>query len=128
MQQAVCVRRKESKKKKTKKSRPTEITPRTPPHPGDRDYLETVRKKCAPDVNPRLLAAIDPGFVEIGLVQLLQLPVAKTASVASFPRPVFSQQMVQRIGKKTTHHRHQQSSQRPPQGIPLLQSCEVALE
>ena len=30
--------------------------------------------------------------------------------------------------KKTTHHRYQQSSQRPPQGIPLLQSCEVALE
>ena len=35
------------------------------------------------------LASIDPGFVEIGLVQLSQLPMEVKASVASFPGPVF---------------------------------------
>ena len=54
---------------------------------------------------------IDPGFVEIGPVQLSQLPTEKTASVASFPRPVFLQQMVQKKEKKkqpitTTSNRH----------------------
>ena len=81
-----------------------------------------------PRVSPYTPASIDPGFVEIGLVQLLQLPMAKMASVASFPRPVLLQQMVQKKEKKKKHHRHQQSSQRPPQAIPLLQSCEVALK
>ena len=77
--------------------------------------------KHVPRVSPYSPASIDPGFVEIGFVQLSQLPMTKTPSVASFPRPVFLQQY-------RKNHRHQQSSQRPPQGIPLLQSCNVALE
>ena len=63
-------------------------------------------------VSPYTHASIDPGFVEIGLVQLPQLPMAKTASVAPFSRPVFLQQMVQKKEKKkkqpstatTNHH------------------------
>ena len=55
-----------------------------------------------PRVSPYTPASIDPGFVEIGLVQLSRLPMAKTASVASFPRPVFLQQVVQK--KRTKHN------------------------
>ena len=54
--------------------------------------------------------------------------MAKTAAVASFPRPAFLQQMVQKKRKETTRHRHQRSSQRPPQGMPLIQNCEAGLE
>ena len=79
-------------------------------------------------VSPYSPASIDPGFVEIGLVQLSQLRMEKTASVASFSRPVLCLIEAQKKVKKTTHHRHQQSSQPPPEGIPLLQNCEAALE
>ena len=42
---------------------------------------------------------------------------------------LFLLQMVQKKRKEATHHRREQSSQRPAQqGIPLLQNCEVALE
>ena len=79
-------------------------------------------------VSPYSLAYIDPGCLEIGLPQLSQLPMEKTASVASFSRSVFLFDRSSEKRKKTTHHRHQQSSQRPLQGIPLLQNCEAALE
>ena len=67
--------------------------------------------KHVPRVSPSSPAPIDPGFVEIGFVQLSELPLAKTASVASFSRPVCLQQMAQKNEKKKKHHRHQQSSQ-----------------
>ena len=67
--------------------------------------------KHVPRVSPYSPAPIDPGFVEIGFVQLSELPLAKTASVASFSRPVCLQQMAQKNEKKKKHHRHQQSSQ-----------------
>ena len=83
-----------------------------------------------PRVSPYTPASIDPGFVEITLVQLSQLSMEKTASVASFPRPVFLQQMVQKKEKKkqpitATSNRHFDPHRA---SIPLLQSCEVALE
>ena len=86
--------------------------------------------KHVPRVSPYSPASIDPGFVQIGRVQLSQLPMAKTASVASFPRPVFLQQMVQKKEKKNqpitaTSNRHFDPHRA---SIPLLQSCEVALE
>ena len=56
--------------------------------------------KHIPRVSSYTPASIDPEFLEIGLVQLSQLPTAKTPSVASFPRPVFLQQMVQKKEKK----------------------------
>ena len=40
-------------------------------------------------VSPYSLASIDLGFVEIGLVQLSQMPITKNPSVASFLRPSF---------------------------------------
>ena len=40
--------------------------------------------KHIPRVSPYTPASIDPGFVEIGHVQLSQVPIARTASVASF--------------------------------------------
>ena len=82
--------------------------------------------KHVPRISTYSPTSIDPGFVEIVFVQLSRLPMAKTASVASLPRPVFLQQL--RKKRRITHHRRHKSSQRPPPGIPLLQSCEVALE
>ena len=73
MQQAVCVRRKKkSENKKHEKLRPTRNTQRNPQQPGDRDHLETAREKHVPRVSPYSPASIDPGFVEIGFVQLSQ--------------------------------------------------------
>ena len=92
----------------------------------------TTSKRCAMKhvqrVSPCSIACTHPGFVEIGLVQLLQMPTEKTASVASFPRPVFLfDSSLDKRGNERTNHRHQQSSQRPPQVIPLFQNCEAVL-
>ena len=70
MQQAVCVRRKKTKKKT--KPRRTFNTPRNPQQPGDRDHLEKAYGETRPTPSPYLPASRDPGFVEIGLVQLSQ--------------------------------------------------------
>ena len=59
-------------KKHGKKIRPTQNTPRQPQQPGDRDHLETARENPVAHVSPYSPASIDPGFVEIGLVQLSQ--------------------------------------------------------
>ena len=116
-------------KKNTKKSTPPRTHHKSRSSPATATTSRRRAKKHVPRVSPYCPAPVDPGFVEIGLVQLSQLPVEKTASVASFPRPVFLfDSSSEKREKKTTHRRHQQSSQRPPQGIPLLQSCEVALE
>ena len=66
--QAVCVR----KKKKKEKIRPTQNTPRNPQQPGDRDHMRRLATKHVPRVRPYSPASIDPGFVEISLVQLSQ--------------------------------------------------------
>ena len=50
LQQAVCVRRKETNKK-TKIIRPTQNTPRNPQPPGDREKLETARDETRPFVH-----------------------------------------------------------------------------
>ena len=74
MQQAVCVRRKQIRKKKNQeKIRPTpnpnhEI--HTSPATATTSRLRAT--KHASCVSPYSLASIDPGFVEIGLVQLSQ--------------------------------------------------------
>ena len=72
MQQAVCVRRKKIEKKCTKKS--------SPPKTHHEIYSSTATAttsrrrptKHAPRLSPYSPASIDPGFVEIGLVQLSQ--------------------------------------------------------
>ena len=61
-----------SKKKKKKKSRRTLNTPRSPQQPVDRDHLETACNETRPRVSPYSPPSIDPGFVEIGLIQLSQ--------------------------------------------------------
>ena len=59
--------------KAREKIRPTENTPRNPHQPHDRDQLDTPRdKKKAPRVGPYSPAYMDPGFMEIGFVQLSQ--------------------------------------------------------
>ena len=127
MQQAACVRRKRKPKKKdTKKSAAPEIHHDIHSSPATATTSRRRSTRHIPRVSPYTPASIDPGLVEIGLVQLSQLPMAKTASVASFLRPVFF--TANGPERETTHDRHKQSSQRPPQCIPLLQSCEVALE
>ena len=71
MQQAVRFRTKINEKKNTyEKKRRTQNTPRNPQQPGDTSrWLAT---KHVPRVSPYSPASIDPGFVEIGLVQLSQ--------------------------------------------------------
>ena len=64
--------KKKKKKKNTKKSRRIQNTPRNPQQPGDRDHLEMACHEHVPRVSPYSPASIDPGFVEIGLVQLSQ--------------------------------------------------------
>ena len=64
--------------KNKKKIRPTQNTPRNLQQPGDRDHLETARRNTS-HVSSYSFASIDPGFVEIGLVQLSQS--AKTTNV-----------------------------------------------
>ena len=71
MQQAVRVRRKKTETKH-KKIRPIKNTPRNPQQPGDRDHLETACNEHVPRVRLHSPTSIDPGFVEIGLVQLSQ--------------------------------------------------------
>ena len=111
MLQAVCVRRKRIEKSKNKKT----STPPKAHHDihSSQATATTSRRRATrhiPRVSPYTPTSIDPGFVEIGLVQLSQSPMAKTASVASFPRPVFSQQMVRKKRKKqpitATSNRH----------------------
>ena len=72
MQQAVCVRRKKSKKKNTKKSAP----PKTHHEFHINVTTATISRRRAtkhvPRVSPCSLVSIDPGFEEIGLVQLSQ--------------------------------------------------------
>ena len=107
----VFVRRKKiEKNKNNKKSNP----PKTHHDIHSSPVTATTSRRRAtrhiPSVSPYTPASIDPGFVQIGLVQLSQLPMAKMSSVASFPRPVFLQQMVQRKEKKqpmtATSNRH----------------------
>ena len=107
-------KKKNRKKQKQQKIHPAQNTPRYPQQPGDRDHLERRATRHIPRVSPYTPASIDPGFVEIGHVQLSQVPIARTASVASFPRPVFLQQMVQKKEKKkqpipATSNRHSDS-------------------
>ena len=54
MQQAVCIRRRKSKKKNTKKSHPADNPPRKPHQPGYRDHLETDRDETCPTRSPTL--------------------------------------------------------------------------
>ena len=105
-----------SKKKKNRK--------KNPPHPKRTTKSTAARRPCptrdgmrgkhVSRISPYSPASIDLGFVEIGHVQLSQVPIARTASVASFPRPVFLQQMVQKKEKKkqpipATSNRHSDS-------------------
>ena len=88
MQQAVCVRRKTKRTKKNEKICPTENTPRNPHQPSDCDQLETARDKNVPRVSPYSPASIDPGFVEIGLVQLSQSVKTTNVTHTHTDRPI----------------------------------------
>ena len=72
--QAVCVRikAKSGKKNTEKKIHPTQNTRRNPQQLGDRVQLETACEETHPRVRPYSPASIDPGLVEIDLVQLSQ--------------------------------------------------------
>ena len=119
MQQAVCVQRKKIRKKKRKKSAPPKTHHEIHSSPATASNSRRHARKHVPRVSPYSPAFIDPGCVEIGLVQLSQsvkttnirhaltdtqtneimAPCthrgmkrlfclkAKTASVASLPRP-----------------------------------------
>ena len=72
----------------------------------------TTSKRCAMKhvqrVSPYSIACTHPGFVEVGFVQLLQMPMEKTASVAWFPRLVFLfDSSLENSGNETANHRHQ---------------------
>ena len=58
------------KRKQNTKSRRTQNTPRNPQQPGDHDHFETTCDETLPRISPYSPASIDPGFVEIGIVQL----------------------------------------------------------
>ena len=88
-------KKKRGKKNTEKKSAPPKTHHEIHSSPATASNSRPHARKHVPRVSPYSLASIDPGFVEIGLVQLSQLPVAKPASVASYPRPVFLQQIVQ---------------------------------
>ena len=97
--------------KKTKKSAPPKTHHDIHSSPATATTSRRRSTRHIPRVSPYTPASIDPGLVEIGLVQLSQLPMAKTASVASFTRPVFLQQMVQKEENKkqpitATSNRH----------------------
>ena len=64
------VRSKKTKRKINTKSRRTQSTPRNPQQPGDRDHLETACDVTRLMLSPYSPTYIDPGFVQIGLVQL----------------------------------------------------------
>ena len=82
-------KKKNRKKQDNKKSTPTKTHHDIHSSPATATTSRRRATKHVQRVSPYSLASVDPGFVEIGLVQLSQLPVEKTASVASFPRPVF---------------------------------------
>ena len=101
----LAVSRVRSKKKIEKNKNKLKSTPPKTHHDiRSSPATATISRRSAtrhiPRVSPYTPASIDPGFVEITLVQLSQLSMEKTASVASFPRPVFLQQMVQKKEKK----------------------------
>ena len=84
------------KRKQYKKSTPTKTHHDIHISPATATTSRRRATKHVPRVSPYSPAFIDLALlVEIGLVQLSQLPVAKPASVASYPRPVFLQQIVQ---------------------------------
>ena len=72
MQQAVCVRRKKIGKKNPKKSAATKIHHKIHSSPATATTSRRLATKHVPHVSPYSPASIDPGFAEIGLVQLPQ--------------------------------------------------------
>ena len=101
----LAVGRVRSKNKNRKKQKPSKSTPPYTHHdihcsPATATTSRWHATRLIPRVSSYTPASIDPGFVETCLVQPSQLPMAKTTSVASFPRLVFLQQMVQNKEKK----------------------------
>ena len=73
MQQAVCVRRKKKTKKKTrKKNAPPKTHHEVHSSPATASNSRRHARKHIPLISPYSPASIDPGFVEIALVQLPQ--------------------------------------------------------
>ena len=72
LQQAVCVRRKKTNKKNEKNPASPKTHHETHISPATATTSRRRVKKHVPRVSPYSPASIDPGFVEIGLVQLSQ--------------------------------------------------------
>ena len=74
LQQAECVRRKKQKseKKNTKKSAPSKTHHEIHTSPATATTWRRLSTKHVPRVSLYSHASVDPGFVEIGLVQLSQ--------------------------------------------------------
>ena len=74
LQQAVCVRRQERKieKKKTKKCAPPKTRHEIHSRPATATNSRRRAAKHVPRVSPNSPVSIDPGFAEIGFVQLSQ--------------------------------------------------------
>ena len=80
MQQAVCVRRKKTKKKNAKKSTPPKTHYEIHSSPATACNSRRHAMKHVPRVSSYSPNSVDPGFVQIGLVQLSQ--AVKTTNVA----------------------------------------------
>ena len=72
MQQAVCVRRKKNEQENRKKSAPPKAHHEIHSRPATATNSRQRAAKHVPRVSPYSPASIDPGFVEIGHVQLSQ--------------------------------------------------------
>ena len=78
MQQVVCVRRKKPEKNKENKSAPPKTHHEIHSSPTTASNSRRYARKHVPRVSPYSRASIDPGFVEIGLVQLSQSVLKST--------------------------------------------------
>ena len=82
MQQTVCVRRrkKNREKKKNEKSTAPKTHHEIHSSPATASNSRQHARKRVPRVSPYSLASIDPGFVEIGLVQLSQSVITSSVT------------------------------------------------
>ena len=87
-------------KKKQRKNRPAQMHHDIHSSPATPTTSRRRATKHIPRISPYSPAYRDPGFVEISLAHLSQLPMDKTASIASFPRPFFLEHMVQKKKKQ----------------------------
>ena len=130
LQQAECVRRKNNTRKKQKQKNPAPPKTHHEIHSSPATATTSRRRatKHVSRVSPYSPASIVPGLWKSAPCSTRNCLWKKRPRLLPSLGLFFYGKLFREQRKKTTHHRYQQSSQRPPQGIPLLQSCEVALE